>query len=456
MKIIIIDDDPTGSQTVHDCLLLLKWDYQTLYKGLNSESDLLFILANTRSLSEEHATKRLEDICLTLKDVLNDLEIFKDDYLVISRGDSTLRGHNFLEPQVINNILGPFDATFYIPAFIEGNRITIDGKHFVDNVPAHETIYAKDEIFGFQTNDINKLIHDKSLQKIRLNQIKNIFLKDIELLELESKNKVFNMIWMLKENSQVVVDVRNYFDLNKFCAVIQKLIKQKRFIFRTAASFITSISNLEENDKTHNYYSKLRRRNNNNKFFKGFIIIGSFVDISTLQLKKTLAIKLCKGIELDVINFYKLFKSKDNYNQFNSLKKTIIMSVRKILKFGLIPVLFTSRKRVTCESKNELIIFQNQLSLFIAEIVAEIKGEIGYLISKGGITSNNILSHGFNVDSVYLEGQIFPGISLVTIANKNKHDKLPFVTFPGNIGDENSLVQVIEVLENKKLKVFNN
>jgi len=55
MKFVVIDDDPTGSQTVHDCLLLLKWDCSTLAKGFESRSNLFFILANTRSLSENDA-----------------------------------------------------------------------------------------------------------------------------------------------------------------------------------------------------------------------------------------------------------------------------------------------------------------------------------------------------------------------------------------------------------------
>ena len=43
-KIIAIDDDPTGSQTVHGCLLLTRWDTQTLLEGLRDDSPLFFVL----------------------------------------------------------------------------------------------------------------------------------------------------------------------------------------------------------------------------------------------------------------------------------------------------------------------------------------------------------------------------------------------------------------------------
>ena len=70
MKIIVFDDDPTGSQTVHGCSLLLKWDKDILTKGLNDSSQLLFLLTNTRSLSPQMAEKRIREICLILKEVI--------------------------------------------------------------------------------------------------------------------------------------------------------------------------------------------------------------------------------------------------------------------------------------------------------------------------------------------------------------------------------------------------
>ena len=83
-------------------------------------------------------------------------------------------------------------------------------------------------------------------------------------------------------------------------------------------------------------------------------------------------------------------------------------------------------------------------------MVADLKNEIGYLVSKGGITSNVILSNGLKANYVYLQGQIITGISLVTLKLENE-ENLPIVTFPGNIGSQESLVTVWKILENKKL-----
>ena len=121
--------------------------------------------------------------------------------------------------------------------------------------------------------------------------------------------------------------------------------------------------------------------------------------------------------------------------------------IRFSFEKGKTPVLFTSRKFMSLDS-SELVNFYNLLACFIAELVTDLQYEIGYLISKGGITTNLILSNGLNADYVYLEGQIFKGISVVTYDLKNDI-KLPIVTHPGNIGTKDSLVNIWKVFENK-------
>ena len=54
-KIVVIDDDPTGSQTVHSCLLLTRWDTPTLVQGLVDDSPLFFVLSNTRGMDAARA-----------------------------------------------------------------------------------------------------------------------------------------------------------------------------------------------------------------------------------------------------------------------------------------------------------------------------------------------------------------------------------------------------------------
>jgi len=446
MKFVVIDDDPTGSQTVYDCLLLLKWDCSTLVKAFEYKSNLFFILANTRSLSENDAKLKIEEICKNLKTVIAS-QAYQEEIIFISRGDSTLRGHNFLEPSALNSCLGPFDATFHIPAFIEGKRLTINGSHFVDKIPIKKTIFAKDKIFGYETSNIKQLLFQKSKSQINLDDIQNLLLSDLEILNDEENNIVFKTLKNLKNNKHVIVDIENYSQLKKFSLIIKKLTKQKKFLFRTAASFISSISEKKSVPQSETFFSNLRIRNKEKSFLPGLVIVGSYVELSTIQLKNLLEISTCNPIELDVFEFFKITSSENNQKQRNLFKNNFLNEIRSSFEKGKTPVLFTSRKFMSLDYSEQLN-FYNSLAFFIAELVADLKDEIGYLISKGGITTNVILSNGLNADYVYLEGQILTGISVVTAYLKND-EKLPIVTHPGNIGTKDSLVNIWKVLENK-------
>ncbi|MBO6977974.1 MAG: hypothetical protein JJ837_00925 [Prochlorococcus marinus XMU1428] len=446
MKFVVIDDDPTGSQTVHDCLLLLKWDCSTLVKGFESKSNLFFILANTRSLSENDAKLTIEEICKNLKTVITS-QAYEEEIIFISRGDSTLRGHNYLEPIALNSCLGPFDATFHIPAFIEGKRFTINGSHFVDKTPISQTIFAKDKIFGYETSNVKNLLFQQSKSQINFEDIQNLLLSDIEMLNDEENNIVFTNLKNLKNNKHVVVDVENYSQLKKFSLVIKKLIKQKKFLFRTAASFISSISEKKSFSQSEIFFSNLRIRSKEKSFLPGLIIVGSYVELSTIQLNNLLEMSNCNPVELDVFEFFKITSLDNNQKRRNLFKNKFLKEIRFSFEKGQTPVLFTSRKFMPLDS-SELFNFYNLLACFIAELVADLKDEIGYLISKGGITTNVILSNGLNADYVYLEGQILTGISVVTHNLKNE-EKLPIVTHPGNIGAKDSLVKIWKVFENK-------
>jgi len=273
-------------------------------------------------------------------------------------------------------------------------------------------------------------------------------LSDIEILNGEENNRVFKTIKKLKNNKHVIVDIENYSQLKKFSLVIKKLTKQKKFLFRTAASFISSISEKKSVSECDTFFSNLRIKNKKKSFLPGLIIVGSYVELSTIQLENLLKISNCNPIELDVFEFFKINSSENNHKRRNLFKKKFLKEIRLSFEKGKTPVLFTSRKFMSLDY-SEQFNFYNSLALFIAELVADLKYEIGYLISKGGITTNVILSNGLNADYVYLEGQILTGISVVTHNLKNDQ-KLPIVTHPGNIGTKDSLVNIWKVFENKK------
>ncbi len=176
-KIIVLDDDPTGSQTVHSCLLLTCWDITTLKEGLLDDAPLFFVLTNTRGMDAESAAGITREVCVNLKQALEEINLSGHTInpLIVSRSDSTLRGHYPVETDVIAEELGPFDAHFMVPAFFEGGRFTKDSVHYlmVDDkpVPVHETEFARDSVFGYQHSYLPDYVEEKTQGRIKANEV---------------------------------------------------------------------------------------------------------------------------------------------------------------------------------------------------------------------------------------------------------------------------------------------
>ena len=86
-----------------------------------------------------------------------------------------------MEPAILAEELGPFHATFHIPAFLEGGRTTENGIHYLNGAPVHTTDFAHDNIFGFSTSDLAKWIEEKSFGKIQAENILHVEIKQLDM-----------------------------------------------------------------------------------------------------------------------------------------------------------------------------------------------------------------------------------------------------------------------------------
>lgn len=242
-KIIVLDDDPTGSQTVHSCLLLTRWDVETLRLGLADSAPIFFILTNTRALTPTQAEQVTREVCQNLK-VAIELEQIQD-FLVVSRSDSTLRGHYPVETDAIAAELGPFDAHFLVPAFLEGGRITRDSIHYliINGVPTpvHETEFAHDSVFAYHHSYLPDYVEEKTGGRIKATAVERFLLADL-------RSGCSDRLMQLHQNQCGVVDAETQADLNQFATdVLQTASQGKRFLFRSAASLLTALAQLPPN-----------------------------------------------------------------------------------------------------------------------------------------------------------------------------------------------------------------
>ncbi len=425
-KIIVLDDDPTGSQTVHSCLLLMKWDVETLKIGLLDDSPIFFVLSNTRAMTPENADAVTREVCKNLKEAI--AQTGTEDYLVVSRSDSTLRGHYPVETDAIAEELGPFDAHFLTPAFFEGGRITRDSTHYllVDGVevPTHETEFAKDSVFGYSTAYLPDYVEEKTKGRIPSDQVERFVLADI-------RAGVGDRLMALENNQCAAVDAETQEDLDHFAAdVLAAAAQGKKFLFRSAASLLTALADLPPQPVAPEKMDTFARDQK-----PGIVLVGSHVKKTTAQLEQLLLAEGVVGIEVDVVHLL-----DESSAQRETLLNDVLSQVSEVHRQGKTAAIYTSRQELTFDSVETRLQFGEAVSSLLMDIVRGLPDTIGFLISKGGITSNDTLSTGLALSTARLLGQIIPGCSIViTPENHPQFPQLPVVLFPGNVGDDKAV-----------------
>lgn len=434
-KIIVLDDDPTGSQTVHSCLLLTKWDKDTLITALQDTSPIFFILTNTRGMSSDRAEYLTRNVCHNLRLALDEMNKEKwTPTLLVSRSDSTLRGHYPVEPNVMAEELGPFDAHFLIPAFLEGGRITRNSTHYLmvdgKEIPCHETEFSRDSVFGYSTAYLPDYVEEKTKGKIKANQVQRFLLNDV-------RGDCSERLRSLSNNTCCVVDCESQSDLDHFCYQLKQIAAEcgRKFLFRSGASLLTSLAQLPSQP-----ISAIDMDQYVEKHRPGAILVGSHVQKSTLQLTELLKLSSAViGIEVDV----QRIQNGDD----KTMLQEIIQKVNDTHSRGQHPAIFTSRTELGFSCTEERLQFGERVSAFLMKTVQNLPTTLGFLISKGGITSNDVLSIGLSLSTCRVLGQILPGCSVVRCPDTHpRYPNMPVVIFPGNVGDSHGLATVFQRL----------
>ena len=439
-KVIVLDDDPTGSQTVHSAPLLLRWDPDSLRRGLRHPSPLLFVLANTRALEPEAARERVREICRGLRLVLAELEAAGelDRWLVVSRGDSTLRGHFPLEVDVIAEELGPFDATLLVPAFLPGGRTTRGGVHYLHGEPVHTTAFARDRLFGFSSSSLPEWVEEKSGGAIAAAALERI---GLDLLD-GSASELAARLDEYSDQAVVAVDAERPEQLAALGQAVWA--SRRRLLFQSAASLINGLVPLPPQPLDPAGLAALRRRDSNGEPLPVLVLVGSHVPLADQQLEQLLQEPSCRGLEVPVTKLARVLQGPASKELVTSLERDWLMQLRTLLAEGATPVLYSSRGELVCASAGERRRFGLELAALMARLAAALAPDLGLIISKGGITTHTLLSDGLELDWVELQGQLMPGLSVVKLPREARIAGLPVITFPGNLGDPSTLLAAVQ------------
>ena len=419
--LVILDDDPTGTQTVFDVPVLTDLSAQSIKDAIDEAPPVLFLLTNSRALTVEQTTElhqRLGDI----------LKEYQDDIIVISRSDSTLRGHFPLETNLLRDALGiPESPTLFIPFFAAGGRLTVADTHYVVEgdtaTPAHLTSFANDNAFPFSHSYLPDYIAEKSGGPV---DVQSISLEELRAGDISEK------IAALPASSTCIVNATSITDLNVLSLALLK--SDRRFIIRSAASFVQSLAGIVSRPPLDPWQMQDLDPNPNG----GLIIVGSHVPRTSAQLAHLIE-NAPNAVPLE-LNIPALLENPDDTLFPLSAK------LNQTIESGKTAILFTSRDRIDAPSEAENLAISQTISRSLVSLVQSVVARPSFLIAKGGITSSDIATDALGVKQAMVLGQILPSVPVWTIGNETRHPGLAYVIFPGNVGGDDALTQAYQKL----------
>lgn len=442
-KIVVLDDDPTGVQTVHDISVYTNWDKDSIRQGFEEENDLFYVLTNSRGFTEDQTTKAHHEIAEVVDEVARETG---KEYIFISRSDSTLRGHYPLETQLLKadyekNTGKTIDGEIMCPFFKEGGRFTIDNVHYVkygeELVPANETEFAKDKTFGYTAYTMPEYIEEKTKGEYKAADVTCISLEDIHNMDID---KIEAQLMEVTGFNKVIVNAVDYADVKVFCtALYRAMAKGKVFMFRTAAAIVKVMGAVTDQPLLTREQMVVKETTNG-----GIVVVGSHTEKTTKQVECLKELKDIEFIELDAT----LVKDDD---AFEAEVSRCLAREEECIRAGKTVCCYTTRALITADTgdkEDEL-----RLSVKISDAVQSLVGRLSitpsFVIAKGGITSSDVGTKALEVKKANVLGQIKPGIPVWQTGEESKFPLTPYVIFPGNVGEISTLKEAVEVLVNK-------
>ena len=456
----ILDDDPTGSQAVHDVQVVTTFDeaaYEDAFAAAVGNTGACFVLTNSRSLPGHAAAALVAEVARGLLAVAarrthggsGESSPMPGGAPIdlISRSDSTLRGHVIEEITALAGVLrekrgaGP-DGVLFVPAFIEAGRLTVGDVHWARGdhgmVPVGETEFARDAVFGYSASNLREFLAAKS-GAISADAVASISLEDIRS---GGVSRVREVLAAASDGNWIVVNAAAYSDLETVSYAVQLAERSgQSFLFRTGPSFVRALSGIDPRPplRGQDLARAPERSERLSDHTHGLIVVGSHVGQTTRQLEALMAQHIVTPVELDVAELI---------NAGADVVTATAERVAAALRLSDV-VLYTSREVVRASAGQDGLAVARAVSAALAATVRlALAGEPAWIIAKGGITSHDVALHGLDIRRAKVAGQLFPGlISVFRPADAAPEAiGMPYVVFPGNVGGVDALAEVVALL----------
>lgn len=437
-RVAVLDDDPTGNQTIKDLPVITRWAPEDLRWALRRQTSAFFVLTNTRSLDPAAAEQRNREVARACLAAAAEEGV---DLTFASRSDSTLRGHFPLEPATLAEESAaagqPVDAVIINPSYLDAGRLTVDGTHWVRTpdgmVPAGETEYASDATFGYRSSDLAAWVEEKTAGRILRDTVVTITVGDLRRHGPEGVTAT--LLGLTGPPAWVVSDAVTDDDLRVLTlGLIAAEQAGRRYVYRVGPSFVRSRSGQFPAAPIDD--AGLRPTPGTDTAPGGLIIVGSHVPLSSRQLARLTETAEVDQLELEVD---KIIDDTDQGHLADLAEHAATGLARRHV------VIKTSRTLRRGTDGDHSLAISRAVSAAVVELVRMIMTtkRPAFVVAKGGITSSDVATEALGIRRATIRGTLLPGIVSLWQPAEGPAAGLPYVVFAGNVGTDDSLAEVV-------------
>ncbi|MEW2115558.1 four-carbon acid sugar kinase family protein [Streptomyces sp. NPDC005474] len=439
-RLVVLDDDPTGTQTVADVPVLTSWTVDDLRWALRQDSAVFFVLTNTRSLSPEDAAGRNREVVRALH-AASAAE--GTGYVLASRGDSTLRGHFPLETDVLAEELteldgGAPDGVVLVPAYIEAGRLTVGSRHWMRTadglLPVGESEFARDATFGYRSSSLPEWVEEKTGGRVPADEVLRVTLDD---LRGGGPDHTARLLSSLRGGRTAVVDAVCDDDLRVLAlALAQAEENGTRLLYRVGPSFVRA----RAGQAARAPLTSAELRPLLGDAPHGLIVVGSHVALTTRQLERLRERGGIAEYELDVALLLDEERRDAHIAEVAAEAAGALDSADAVIR--------TSRVLVTGADADDSLAISRRVSAALVEAVRQVNAtrRPAFVVAKGGITSSDTATHGLRIRRAWARGTLLPGIVSLWEPVDGPAAGIPYIVFAGNVGGTDALADALDLL----------
>ena len=437
-RIAVLDDDPTGSQSVHHVSVVTVFDEVEYATALDAAGATCFILTNTRSLPAAAAVELTRGVSRSLFQLAERLGVPID---VVSRSDSTLRGHVIEEVRALEAtrraVSGrAFDGILLAPAYFEAGRFTASDIHWARIgerlVPVGETEFAADATFGYHASNLRDFVAEKSGGELAPGQVHSISLEDIRL---GGPERVAEILSAVSGGAFVVVNATDYADYEIVVLGLLHVEEAGRsFVYRTGPSFVRALAGQEPQPPL----TAQAIWPDGHPGGHGLVVVGSHVGLTSRQVAVAQQRGGLTEVELDVARLADAASADAHVADTTRRVRSALASSDVLL--------YTSRTLLRGADADASLAIARTVSTAVTAVVRDaLTARPAWVVAKGGITSHDVAVRGLGIRRAEVIGQVLPGMVSVLRPHEAAPEAVgkPYVVFAGNVGDENTLADVV-------------